>query len=146
MNDQSNPVGTDQTEITAKEIGRRRLVRGALSLAPVVLTLRSGALAAASCTGARLVTINERNRIGRNDAQAMGLTTTDVCFPDATVCEGFPTGNRVPTKINSAPQTGFKLTQNNNNSFNCGTSDLTDRQVAILSSASATSLGFGGTR
>lgn len=32
---------------------RRRLVRGAAALAPLVLTLRSGALAAASCTGVK---------------------------------------------------------------------------------------------
>ena len=57
MNDQSNPVGTDQTEIAAKENGRRRLVRGAVSLAPVVLTLRSGGLAAASCTGVKVLNV-----------------------------------------------------------------------------------------
>lgn len=144
MNDQSNAVGIDQTEIAAKENGRRRLVRGAVSLAPLVLTLRSGALAAASCTGARLVTINDNNRIGPRVAEDLGLKTSDVCFPDATVCEGYPTANGVPTKINSAPATaGFNLTPNNNGSFNCGTADLRGKQVAILSSASASSLGFG---
>lgn len=120
--------------------GRRRLVRGAVALAPVVLTLRSGALAAASCTGARLVRINDRNRIGRDAAEELGLTTSDVCFPDATICEGYPTGNKVATKVSTAPTTGFNLTKNDNGSFNCGNSDLRGRQVAILSSASAASL------
>jgi hypothetical protein len=140
MSDRSNPVGTDQTEIAAKENGRRRLVRGAVSLAPIVLTLRSGALAAASCTGARLVRINQNNRIGENRADALGLTTSDVCFPDATVCEGSPTTGL--TKINSTPTQGFSLTENPNGSLSCGTSNLRGQQVAILSSTSAASLGF----
>ena len=144
MNGFSNLVGTDQPEMAAKASERRRLVRGAVALAPLVLTLRSGALAAASCTGARLVRINQNNRIGADVAQGMGLTTSDVCFPNATICEGYPTGNGASTKIISAPTPGFNLTQNNNGSFNCGTSDLRGRQVAILSSASASSLGFGG--
>lgn len=140
MNDQSNPVGTDQTEIATKENGRRRIVRAAVSLAPVVLTLRSGALAAASCTGARIVRINQNNRISENNADTLGLTTSDVCFPDATICEGSPTTGL--TKINSTPTSGFKLTENPNGSLSCGTQNLRGRQVAILSSTSAASLGF----
>lgn len=140
MNGLTNLVGTDQRETATNEGGRRRLVRGAVSLVPVVLTLRSGALAAASCTGARLVRINDNNRISPNAAEDLGLTTSDVCFPDATICEGYPTGNRVATKVSTAPTTGFNLTRNNNGSFNCGNSDLRGRQVAILSSASAASL------
>jgi hypothetical protein len=138
MNDQFNPVGTDQTEIVTKENGRRRLVRGAVALAPLVLTLRSGALAAASCTGARLVRINQNNRIGENRAETLGLTTSDVCFPDATICEGSPTTGL--TKIKSTPTTGFNLTENPNGSLSCGTSDLRGQRVAILSSTSAASL------
>lgn len=140
MNDLSNLVGTDQPETAAKDGGRRKLVRGAVSLVPVVLTLRSGTLAAASCTGAKLVRISDNNKISRNAAEELGLTTSDVCFPDATICEGYPTGNRVATKISTAPTTGFNLTRNNNGSYNCGNSDLRGRQVAILSSASAASL------
>ena len=142
MNDQFNPDGTDQAEIAAKASGRRRLVRGAVSLAPIVLTLRSGALAAASCTGARLVRINQNNRIGESRADRLGLTTSDVCFPDATICEGSPTTgpSGTPTKINSTPSTGFNLTENPNGSLSCGTSDLRGKQVAILSSSSASSL------
>lgn len=144
MNDQPNPVDRDQTEMAAKASERRRLVRGVAALAPLVLTLRSGALAAASCTGATLVRINDNNRIGPDAAGELGLTTSDVCFPDATVCPGSPTGNRIPTKVNSVPQTpGFQLTRNNNGSFNCGSGDLRNQQVAILSSSSAASLGFG---
>ena len=45
-------VGADQTSQLDQR--RRRLVRSAMAVAPLVLTLRSGALAAASCTGVKL--------------------------------------------------------------------------------------------
>jgi len=138
MNDQTNPVATDQPEMAAKASERRRLVRGAVALAPLVLTLRSGALAAASCTGARLVRINNNNRIPPN----AGVNPTDVCFPDAPICEGHPIGVG-PTKINSVPNPhGIALTPHNNGSFSCGTGDLVGKNVAILSACAASSLGF----
>lgn len=60
---------------------RRRLVRGAVALAPLVLTLRSGALAAASCTGAKTV----ETTIGDDGKPGVGVET-DVCIPNAQVC------------------------------------------------------------
>ncbi len=53
LNDQVPASGHDTAvdKALTMEQRRRRLVRGAAALAPLVLTLRSGALAAASCTG-----------------------------------------------------------------------------------------------
>ena len=78
MNDQSKPVGTDQTQMAAKTSGRRRLVRGAVAFAPLVLTLRSGALAAASCTGAKTVRTT-LDASGKPPA-AVGAVSGDVCY------------------------------------------------------------------
>ena len=91
MNDQSNPVGTDQTEIATKENGRRRLVRGAAAFAPVVLTLRSGALAAASCTGAR--TVNTTLESNSKPPPSVGAQQNDVCFKvtEVNTCPSAPT-------------------------------------------------------
>lgn len=128
MNDQSNPVGTDQTEIAAKENGRRRLVRGAVSLAPVVLTLRSGALAAASCTGA--VAFVNVNSAGKIENPPSGVANGQVCIFEPAVCEP-------GTKISNGTPIGTVET-NGSNLF-CGKPPSAGK-VAILSSASATSL------
>jgi len=50
----SETIKDQETSSEQGNAGRRRLVRGAMALAPLVLTLRSGALAAASCTGSLL--------------------------------------------------------------------------------------------
>ena len=97
MKDQSSPVGTDQNEMAAKASGRRRLVRGAAALAPVVLTLRSGALAAASCTGAKTTNVALDNN-GKPPA-SVGAVKGDVCFKVTEV-------NTCPNASNKGP-TGF---------------------------------------
>ncbi len=48
----ANGPQTPHEESRGADLGRRRLIRGAAGIAPVVLTLRSGALAASSCVGA----------------------------------------------------------------------------------------------
>lgn len=126
---------------------RRRLVRGAAAFAPVVLTLRSGALAAASCTGVKIQ--------GRTiDKHAKILDTTNVVGPTpgpADICAQFdpnaPTqcvGNKVPTT--TPPLKYAQVTQNGGN-FYCGPKDgapfgtgNVSQTVAILSSQSATSM------
>ena len=139
MKDQPNPVGTDQTEMAAKASGRRRLVRGAVALAPVVLTMRSGALAAASCTGARLVDIP-------NNGKFKPASTTEYCIDDspATVPNVCPTHSTVvgPTKVVTDKNAKLvNVTSAGGDEFYCGTArdHLKDRRVAILSSLSATS-------
>lgn len=128
MNDQFNPDGTDQAEITAKASGRRRLVRGAVSLAPIVLTLRSGALAAASCTGA--VAIVNVNPGGKIENPPSGVAEGQVCISNPAICES-------GSKISGGTPIG--TVQKNGNNLFCG-NDSGGGQVAILSSASATSL------
>jgi hypothetical protein len=127
MNDQYNPVGTDQTEIATKENGRRRLVRGAVSLAPIVLTLRSGALAAASCTGAKSVNYP----IPQTGELPSGTVEGDVCIKNIDVCDG----NKVVTMQVSPVNYQYVGPNTKCNNFQSQT-------VAILSSASATSLGI----
>lgn len=119
---------------------RRRLVRGAAAFAPVVLTLRSGALAAASCTGARIVNIpstgNENGKFVANTGEVACVATTDY-----KVCENhLLTGQ---TKIETKSTVTYPVTGPDNNGFyKCSVSngrDLTGN-VAILSSAAASSL------
>lgn len=111
---------------------RRRLVRGVAAFAPVVLTLRSGALAAASCTGARTVSATLDNN-GRPPA-IVGAQTGDVCYrtTDVQVCSSSPT-----TKLENvpgAPTTSATIDASGKcGAFPGGT------QVAILSSSAATS-------
>ena len=133
MNDQSNPVGTDQTEIAAKENGRRRLVRGAVSLAPVVLTLRSGGLAAASCTGVKVLNV-QTDDVGKFTAPS-GVVAGDYCASPVQAC-----GTEHPNKISGGTIDSSPITEAGTDAFQCGTPGK--RTVAILSSASATSLGI----
>jgi hypothetical protein len=106
---------------------RRRLVRGAAAFAPVVLTLRSGALAAASCTGAVVVsaTFDADGKI-----TSSGVREGDFCVPSPQICS-YPDGHQ---KINGTPDS-----QAIGNNGKCGTTNLRTN-VAIVSSASATSL------
>jgi len=159
MNDQSNPVGTDQTEIATKESGRRRLVRGAISLAPVVLTLRSGALAAASCTGLK-ATADTRgpnaDRPGRIFNATAEPVDGDVCvLPERlTACDTTPNkvltssnitiGNTEPVALYTNPELPLG---NNNPYLVCGSSSgpnsrfIGRNNIAILSSQSVLSMG-----
>ena len=133
MNDQSNPVGTDQAEVAAKASGRRRLVRGAVALAPVVLTLRSGALAAASCTGVRVFNVRT-NGDGKFDAPTgSGVVAGDYCASPVQACE-----LERPTKISGGTIDSLPITGPESGKFQCGSQG--SRTVAILSSASASSL------
>jgi len=131
---------TDEAAITggvaAPENKRRRLVRSAAALAPLVLTLRSGGVAAASCTGARLVRIGENGKFSDEYHQ-----TNDVCIVDtpAPVCENHPT-TVGSTKVRTEPAS-FASVVENGRGYRCDTNiDLRNKTVAILSSTSATSL------
>jgi hypothetical protein len=106
---------------------RRRLVRGAAAFAPVVLTLRSGALAAASCTGAVVVSATFDNN-GRINSP--GVDKNMYCVPNPQICS-YPDGHQ---KITGTPDAN-SITPD----LRCGNTDLRTN-VAIVSSASATSL------
>lgn len=113
--------------------GRRRLVRGAVALAPVVLTLRSGALAAAvSCTGVKVLGV-QTDENGMFKALPE-VETTDYCAIPVQTCGQ----NKISgANIDPEPITGPFETANGPR-FQCGASG--QRTVAILSSASVTSL------
>lgn len=132
MNDQSNPVGIDQTEIAAKENGRRRLVRGAVSFAPVVLTLRSGGvLAAASCTGvSQVVMLDNQGQF----APSGGAQVNDVCVTQIQI-NGCPAG-----KIDSGTKSGVSVTETGIPPKTLQCQGLQNQQVAILSATAAGSL------
>lgn len=122
--------------VAAPENKRRRLVRSAAALAPLVLTLRSGGVAAASCTGARLVRVGDDGKF--SDAYHQ---TNDVCIVDtpAPVCENHPTTDGF-TKVRTEPAS-FAPVVEDGQGYRCNTNiDLNNKIVAILSSTSATSL------
>ena len=154
MNDQFNPVGTDQTEIATKENGRRRLVRGAVALAPLVLTLRSGALAAASCTGVKITGVDVRSgtpaeRGGEllNPNPSKPIVAGDVCVEPGFLRQCGTDPNRVETlsEINRANTAPVSLRTPNNATeyWTCGNRrEFQGQTVAILSSQSVASMGI----
>ena len=121
----------------ALNLKRRRLVRGAASIAPVVLTLRSGSVAAASCVGAKALnaTTDSEGKItlGGGGSVAAG----DACVTPYQACES--------TKLSSGTLAG-SVTTNESGALVCADPAAHNRQVAILSAASVTSLmGLSGT-
>ena len=148
MNDQSSPVGTDQTEIATKENGRRRLVRGVVSLAPVVLTLRSGALAAASCTGVKIVEVSVKDgnpRAGELLNPSKPIVDGDVCVEPGFLRQCGNDPNRVETlsdltRANSEP-VRYRTPDNGREYWTCGNRQFQGKKVAILSSQSVASMG-----
>ena len=113
-------------------VQRRRLLRGATAIAPVVLTLRSGSVvAAASCVGAKAVgaTTNGAGKITLNGGSA---AVGDHCVTSYQACES-------TTKISSGTLTG-QVTRDNAGDLVCADPNAKNRTVAILSSVSVTSL------
>ena len=142
---------------------RRRLVRGAAAFAPLVLTLRSGALAAASCTGTKIAIAdartNSNGRIFEGTQPATGLipintnpTNPDYCVRQVNQC------TTSPLKINTIDADDvivpvYEKQVNGDTRFFCGGIPSTVNPVpddfknlaqngnfAILSSASRNSL------
>ncbi|MFZ4535506.1 hypothetical protein [Propionivibrio sp.] len=134
---------------------RRRLVRGAAAFAPLVLTLRSGALAAASCTGLKIVNATTRGtsfpRPGRIIVPdgVVPPVPGDICVQAQvlTTCSTNP--NKVETLSNltlSNSEPVVLRSDNPNGSttewLSCGNpSQFVGQRIAILSSQSASSIG-----
>ena len=144
---------------------RRRLVRGAVAFAPLVLTLRSGALAAASsCTGLK-ATANTKpstqNPTNNRPGKIINATVSpqegkDICVlpQQLTACDtnstrvltssNLTTANSAPVVRYTNPDTRL---QNNKTYLVCGTTNgpnqafIGQTGIAILSSASVTSIG-----
>jgi hypothetical protein len=116
---------------------RRRLVRGAAALAPLVLTLRSGALAAASCTGAKAFgTLRKEGQNWRIDNATGPLADGDICVTSAAQC------STTPPKVakGQGERNGTVMQQGANYRCDGGNNYRDGEPVAILSSASAISL------
>jgi hypothetical protein len=122
---------------------RRRLLRGAIGIAPVVLTLRSGAVAAvSSCTGTKLLTSVDRvvaDKGGRLNPST-GAVSGDTCITgyDQTDC---PIEEAIKIRTGQGSFAGTVRTTSGGKAFCNGTgqSYTVGQQIAILSSNSASS-------
>jgi hypothetical protein len=117
---------------------RRRLIRGAAGVAPVLLTLRSGGLlAASSCTGA--VTLATTDPTTGQFPGVLGMKAGQICTEnfDKTGC---PAGEN---KVLTAADNGFK-TAFDGTKWTCENSGtiLKNKNIAVLSSGAAHSLGL----
>jgi hypothetical protein len=135
MNETSKDQETSSEQGNA---GRRRLVRGAMALAPLVLTLRSGALAAASCTSVRLVNVDNQGRIDNP-------LPTDVSCINQRVdsCSSESVNTKVPTQsYDLVAVQRQEIGSSGKYNYYCGdpSNPIVNRQVAILSSAGNTSI------
>nr|AEQ20460.1 adenylylsulfate reductase subunit alpha protein [uncultured bacterium CSL132] len=128
LNGIKKPEGDDDRGKAPADLNlrRRRLVRGVTAVAPLILTLRSGALAAASCTGVKAINVY----VDSNNKPALGTPGEDYCATQNT-------------SVNSTCVAPGQLTIDTNyinaSSGRCGSGHAGQR-VAILSSASVTSL------
>lgn len=121
--------------LSAPESKRRRLVGGAVALAPLVLTLRSGGVAAASCTGAAKIPSVKLKQNGVIPSTSVRPIQGDGCFSKVTQCA------TNTSKLSTDPGTYDKVgivSVNDSGKFYC-TNGKKDDVVAILSSASASS-------
>lgn len=110
-------------------LGRRRLIRGAAYVAPMVLTLRSGALAAASsCTPVKGITTVNTN--GKLNTVPVGTVTGDICASSPAQCD----------TTNSISDGTYAGTYSSS-SQKCSLTSA-GQTVAILSSGAATSLNI----
>jgi len=123
----SETIKDQETSSEQGNAGRRRLVRGAMALAPVVLTLRSGALAAASCTGAKVVSVTLDGN-GTDSQNPSRIAAGDYCVPNLKVCA-------TPGKVETPPLDQILDYEVASNDKKCPT--FANKTVAILSSTSA---------
>ncbi len=131
----SEMIKDQETSSEQGNAGRRRVVRGVVAFAPLVLTLRSGA-AAASCTGAKALRVTLDNQGKVPNADTLGVRRGDVCYlqSQVDVC------SVVPPKLQNPVGTPASYTVSS--SLRCGDNPnalLPGTQVAILSSQAASS-------
>ena len=151
------PVGlSSETEdavivggVPAPENKRRRLVRGAVAFAPLVLTLRSGALAAASCTGVKIATGAYTKDGGLRAGKiknAPGVVEGDVCVEAGALQACGTDQSRVETLSNLTVNNTAPVTTRHDDRgswLSCGEpSQFVGQPIAILSSQSAASMGI----
>lgn len=130
-------VEDDAGKLVAADQRRRRLVRGAVAFAPLVLTLRSGALAAASCTGAKVIDFDNSNTT--LPTPISGAEAGDYCVSGYNTCQ---VGDHVkiqtlPPPSNSQPVVPAGVdSQGNITAYGCSIQGT----VAIVSSGAHSSL------
>lgn len=151
---------------------RRRLVRGVMAAAPLVLTLRSGALAAASCTGTKIkpgvAATDGRARIRTGgtggplvtsglNASNDNASTADYCVKNVDSCsiKELADAGKVDTHDANETQVAvYRVTIGPNTTYYCGTPNgsplhgdaaynLQATNFAILSNGAHTSLMNG---
>jgi len=120
---------------------RRRAVQKLVSLAPVVLTLRSGSvagvvMAAESCVSIKaFATVNRTT--GMINSQEIPIVDGDYCFGATEISMCQPGDSpRIARDVGF----GEPVQQDLMGNFICPPTNLRSSRVAILSSASATSL------
>lgn len=123
-------------EHSALNIRRRRLIRGAAGIAPVVLTLRSGALAAAASGCVPYIAAGTTNAGGDapNTPSAASPGNRCVTSPDQGIC---PSGQIQHGNIQgtvSGTGSPYQCHLDSDNSL------MTNTPVAIISATSASSL------
>ena len=132
------PVASAET--ATPDLKRRLLLRGAVGMAPVVLTLRSGAVAASSCTGAVLITSLDSS--SQYNPGAAPVNTSDICARITSQAGCLDTTHQVKTVnpldagVTTSPASG-SLWQCNDGS---GHPMAGSSNVAILSTSAASSL------
>lgn len=130
----SSPAESDgfsSVNTSTPDPGRRRLVRGAAALAPLVLTLRSGGvLAASSCVGAsQLVKTDANGEFTSNGVSAIG----NECWAE------YVQGSCPSTQIVTGTRTFVTVTPGSTpGALRC--QYVNSRDVAILSVAAVTSI------
>lgn len=132
-----------ETSANSENAGRRRLVRGVVALAPLVLTLRSGAVAAASCTGATAIgTLSQEsgNRFRFNRSSGSTPVAGSVCVTDPVQCP--QADGNAPSLTSGGAKNGTLREQPGTNGYlYCdGTGYRANQPVAILSATAAGSL------
>ena len=136
VNKQERDEGHSKTSLPELSLSRRRLVRSVTAVAPLVLTLRSGAVVAAvSCVGAKAIgaTTNGSGQI-TSFPNGGSAAAGDSCVTGASVC----TNAGQSTKILPTGTVAGSVTANGGGVLSCG--NVSNQPVAILSAAGVTSL------
>ena len=147
-------VSPSQTSLMDQR--RRRLVRGAMAVAPLVLTLRSGALAAASCTGVKIPAVavkpnsptappNDPRR-GEILSPSAPLAPGDVCVAPGVLQQCPPPSTEkvlTSSPINETNSEPIVFRSASPDYWTCGNRQFQGQTVAILSFASVASMGVG---
>ena len=131
----SETIKDQETSSEQGNAGRRRLVRGAMALAPLVLTLRSGA-AAASCTGALTLGVALDPSNNKIPDTVLGVKEGDICFRVGKL----PSCPTSPDKVLTTPENLALEHTTVSNSLRCGSGqNVWTGNVAILSSGAVAS-------